>query len=658
MSNDQLNKKSGGLIIGKLWQVCLVFALFFSGTILWLLYTAVDSSIVRFVWGVVVGVAGALVFKTLWWIAPKIGIRLPPNIKRLARNAWRYLPFLARNTGLLFLYPERRSIPKKELNEFHFGPPYPSHLDIIGHTQAGIIDYSDKLIEVIKRGCHARVLILTDDDLGLQQVYEIGRSVKLGNWKTFKDKITATIDNFIELKDKVSHLNPQPLGTFEIKVTWHLLPYSMNRRDDEMFVFPYLKNPEGDLSPALHFTRGSKKKPHSLFQRYLDEFEELWKESKAPRVPDPYRVCISHHINLAKRIHDFADFASKNNVVLPEPVMITIFPTYLCSAHCSYCMYKNYRPTTAQTVPHIDKQMFESLLESCVSPERNNKKIAIELSGGGEPLEYIHIDTILQKMWSLRQEKDAHYGLLSNGLQITTDKIARQLVETFDYIRLSLPEEAEKDPNSGWRHNFNENLNRLIHSRNQYQSKCILGLKFLLRDKNKGSLLGTIEEFLKYYAVEHVKIKSVRSPDLTDDDICIFETDFYKRNFLYNRHNVHLDVRRTKFYRNFQCWLNPLQTVVAPDGSVYVCPNFVGQEDEQIMRLFSIKTGNDLWKLWGSKLHENKIFAIQKASNEHCAKTNHCNCRIFEYQELYELFYSRAKAFDVSSGNGVFSHFV
>lgn len=522
-------------------------------------------------------------------------------------------------SGVAKVYESRSLLPHDFWRSL-LSYPNAKQIDIMGQSLTTLFE-DEPSIRILKRqieaGCEVRILVLSPDQtVAYQQLTEVDRGLE---GDPLQDKIRRT-------KEAVKKLRNQLDGNAEslrIRVSPNIMYCSIVRIDDDMVVSNYTSDSEGNTSPTVKLI--GRKRP--LFSRYASEFETMFGSSIIPlELEHRDRIRLPYHW---KRVQGIRQAQNGSVGVLPLPATAVIFPTYLCTYNCGYCMYKTTRFDDAHQNQHMRWPLLEKTVKELVAGGVN----CVEFSGGGEPTDYEDFDRILDL--ADKYGLEVEFGLLTNGSGLTDERISR-IVDSFSYCRLSYSEPVAT--NDKIRNTFNQKLHTLIHEKKQKQSRINLGLKFLLSDNDYESFGNIVIDYCKKFvdSLDHIKVKSVRNLTLAEDSILKAEERLYS----YVADNsqgigvkVQLDLRRTPFVDRprFKCWLNPLIAVIDPRGNVYLCCNYVN--DESSKTIGTLSENNDFSNIWGQANH---LKLIQGLNIENCDRESYCNCRIFDYQEVAE----------------------
>lgn len=532
--------------------------------------------------------------------------------------------------GVVEFYGKRGELSEKWWEEFYCDrKDIPKNVVIMGQSLAKTF-VNQKQNEKFQQWCNSgktkfSILLLSPDGFEVTQIRSISKYINYkGNDNqnsVLKEKI-LDVTNIIydNIVSKVDEEDKKPL----IRYSLVNMPFSLICIDEDMVVTFYGVNAFGDERPTIKI-RG---KENIAFKSFYSEYLTIWKDhSMVSPYEDPLMKQYKHHFLDIIKLYDF-------NNSIPPPYQVTIYPTYRCSQNCSYCMYYESRNDYCFS-GNCDDMSFENIrkvIQDLVS--MGVKKI--EISGGGEPLEYMYFSDLIDFMIDINSKSDISFGLLTNGANMGSYD-GEKLLKAFNgYVRLSRYESTVK----GLRENnrsykvWKENLANLlsIKSRNVTITTKI-GVKYLYSNSV------AVKEFINLVlgdfndnqmaGVDHYRIKSERK--VSEEEIYKVEQEIYyylKTNdwFKEKRKDVSLDLSKTVYPNNFRCWLSPMNLVIDSCGDAYICCNY--ELDKSEKRIGSIKT-NTIKELWHSEKHKELREGI---TSKNCNKDIYCNCRYAELQ--------------------------
>lgn len=133
--------------------------------------------------------------------------------------------------------------------------------------------------------------------------------------------------------------------------------------------------------------------------------------------PNPYSTSkLIHH---PKALQDMRERKHQN------PIQIHFMPALACNQHCSFCSYGHRTPMDGPEQQGwknmkmmSDDYMSAGKMRECVKDWKEMGVKAIELTGGGEPLIYPHVDEFLE----LVAKWGVDFALVSNGTALTEER--------------------------------------------------------------------------------------------------------------------------------------------------------------------------------------------------------------------------------------------
>jgi wyosine [tRNA(Phe)-imidazoG37] synthetase (radical SAM superfamily) len=192
---------------------------------------------------------------------------------------------------------------------------------------------------------------------------------------------------------------------------------------------------------------------------------------------------------------------------ISAPIYVRVKPTNICNHHCYYCAYDTKNPLVINS-GRKDQIPYEKMME-LLSDFREMGVKAVTYSGGGEPLTYPHIEEVL--------EKTIEYGIdlsmITNG-QLIKGRVA-ELLKNAKWIRVSIDAcdaktfgETRRVPEE-W---FDELVNNLKNFASGKPASCILGVNFVVQEKNFDKVYDAIKLF-RNIGVDNIKISPRHIPD-------------------------------------------------------------------------------------------------------------------------------------------------
>jgi len=273
------------------------------------------------------------------------------------------------------------------------------------------------------------------------------------------------------------------------------------------------------------------------------------------------------------------------------PIMVHAMLTHRCQLNCVHCCFKNRQNKKA-----------DIKLEVFIEAMRWFRELgtkSIELTGGGDPVLYPQVNTVLRY---LKQNK-WHIGVITNGL-------GGSLVdhwEWFDWVRVSLNTLDYQDdlelgylngiPTSFcyiWNENSPKRIGRVIDYANEKQTICRLAPDCIMPTWLIEKQLDSIRETMSRYP----------------DNEYVFLSDF------------NIQTKR----KNHNCYIHMIKPCFYIDGWVYSCPSaeLAYENDKQIQNKTRICRYDKIYEFYTSDK------AIQHKSHD-CSY-----CKYVDQQELLE----------------------
>jgi len=498
-----------------------------------------------------------------------------------------------------------------------------------------------------RKNVKMKVILLTPNIPRLQQIHELQMGLQHEGFQL--KKINDTIEEIRKIKQEMnkpgSNNDPGLDSKLQVRITDRIMYSSVCIFDDLAIITNYSNIPEiGKNSPTfLVYNEGFQ----SLYSFYKDQFERYWNEGTHPEEEKrnasfDMSTRILGYRDKVNDIHNWM-FGLREN--LPPPGMLVVYPTYQCSYQdedgqeqfiCENCSYKQ----TRVGMEHIDFELLSSILDQAIDMGINN----IELSGGGEPLQYRHIGDLLEKLEDIKNKnRNANIGILTNGLYINELDLSK-FNSIFSYIRLSYAEGIMENPVLERR--FKDKLTTVLGFNNwRAVDQPRIGLKVLLSRNNSRQLVSRLLSLKEdvdlkkdvFHRLNHIRVKAMRSRDQiffepTEEISRNFRNDFYDYLFVFKGQwpkDVAIDLDLRYVSPEFRCYLSPLLAVVDPCGSLLACCNYLNCYDDLKIGDLNKSKFSDIW---GSQRHRDIVRSID--TNIVCNAKNGCPCRFVRYHEI------------------------
>lgn len=547
--------------------------------------------------------------------------------------------FRPSDTGILKYFPMDKVVPPEFLDMLIDRGQ--REICLVGHSMAGVFG-SGRAVNLVGPALDAstgslKVLLLTPNLPRLQQLREAQMGLRRGT--LLHEKILETLGAIKYLKAERDDVGVG--ARIQVRVTDRIMYSKLYFSDNLGIVTNYSSVGEsGDNSPAflVHETG----EPGNLYSFGRSEFQRHWDASMHPEeakrrleLNDATRI-LGHRDEVAA----IQAWLAGKNASLPPPAMLIVYPTYHCSARhadavegpvCVDCIYGEKRSNQHMPVP---------VLEKIVQSAKDHGIVKVEFSGGGEPLQYDQLPRLIELVANAKNDADVAFGLLTNGLHLDT-LVRSEAASAFEYVRVNYADGVLSD--TVMHRAFLDGLRALLESVKDSPTPRI-GLKFLVSRANATELVSRILKLRDtlgqhlFRRVDHIRVKALRSTrrriEPRIEDCTAFKGLFYDHLFTFPEEwpeDVQIDLDIDDVPDDFRCQVNPLIAVVAPDGVVWPCCNYLNMHQEQQIGDLEHE---GLMDFWGSERHRQIVLGIRP--RRVCNARNGAACRFARYQEVLE----------------------
>lgn len=293
---------------------------------------------------------------------------------------------------------------------------------------------------------------------------------------------------------------------------------------------------------------------------------------------------------------------------IPDPEIVEIFPTNYCNFACPHCRFQDLHGDKTQYL-NIDR--LEILLN-----ELSQRNIhAIELSGGGEPLEHPQIGDLLDKL----AERNIRVGLITNGYKfIGSDELKEKALQSCNWIRFSVD-------------GFTDETYQRVHGRKDISYSKLRGIisefvgadrdvlkiemKMLISKLNVHEIRLAIEEALAL-GVDCFQYKFLSYPkELSLEEKEIHRAENETRELIDKSRDTPVRAELVPPYMGpktyEKCLMTFLHPVIDWDGEIYLCAFFEHRKKEH--SLGNIREGG-FFRYWDSPHHLEVFDTIDPAT--------------------------------------------
>jgi len=261
------------------------------------------------------------------------------------------------------------------------------------------------------------------------------------------------------------------------------------------------------------------------------------------------------------------------------PTRIQLMPCNVCNQNCLFC---NYRLENNLNAKQFDEhsQLPLNILERTLADFSDVGGKAIEITGGGEPLVYRHVND----MFRIINKHSLDYALITNGTLLTED-LSKRIAPNMSWARISIDagtaatySKVKRSPES----HFTKALNGItLLKKHSQRDDFKLGVGFVVTNENYSEIY-ELCKLAKEYGADNVRISTVFHPH----DIEYFDGDVIAKSKDILDECKNLDDTNFKVYNNFNdrinniikpyqdynyCAMKDIVCVVGGNSKVYTC---------------------------------------------------------------------------------------
>ena len=277
------------------------------------------------------------------------------------------------------------------------------------------------------------------------------------------------------------------------------------------------------------------------------------------------------------------------------PILVRWYPTNVCPHACHFCSYGSgpaaLREKITSNPPRAawkntermdprEQMPLEKMLETVACLQQLGVK-AVEVSGGGEPLAYTHIDAMLSALSDTALE----FALVTNGTLLDAAMAKRIAALQFTWARVSIDAGSAEDycairmcPPRHWELAW-EAVERLVAAKRHPEAR--VGVGFTVDRINAAGLYACIQR-AREVGADNVRVALSFTPDGTDRWASVLETvheqadaalrdlsspDFTVYDLTRERqHNVEHGWQQYPY-----CYWKDVGCVIGADQNIYAC---------------------------------------------------------------------------------------
>ena len=306
--------------------------------------------------------------------------------------------------------------------------------------------------------------------------------------------------------------------------------------------------------------------------------------------------------------------------VLP-PIIVNFDLTNKCNYNCRFCMFANRERTDPSGKSFRGDNSSLPIGYALTLPKlwKEWGVKAVCVGGGGDPTMHPDCKELLKEI----KRCDLDLGFVSNGYLVNNEDWWKTVVNTSVFVGFSIDAGNAVDygkmkgvPGNQF-YQILSNIHGLKLAKKKFKSKCAIGYKFLIDEKNYTSIYEAIEVASKI-GVNHIQIRPAINPNNIQlfkehgEEIWI-QVDHGRKKF--ERDDFLVMGVQHKFGRNFdkkhnfkKCRASMLSTTWCANGTVYMCTDTRGNPWAYLANHYP--NPEKFIEYWGSKDHWDKVEKI------------------------------------------------
>lgn len=286
-------------------------------------------------------------------------------------------------------------------------------------------------------------------------------------------------------------------------------------------------------------------------------------------MPSKYSIT-SNTVKLLKHLGSLRAIQETDKIT---PIMVCIMPTHRCQLKCDHCCFKNRQDLTLD----LD---FDVLMEALKQFRRLGIR-ALELTGGGEPTLYPHIDAFFD--YALEHFK---VGLITNGISL--NRIHRHL-HRIAWVRLSL------NPID-----YNIDLRPAMQLLNGVPTSFC----YIWNRRSTANVLKIANFAGRYKIACRVAPDCIQPLELIDAEMKIIEHHIKEFKFLFLS-----DFNTTLTRRDSGCFVHMIKPALYTDGFIYPCPSaeLALENNRQVNEDLRLCRATDVYSFYRSDGFEKRL---------------------------------------------------
>jgi len=242
-----------------------------------------------------------------------------------------------------------------------------------------------------------------------------------------------------------------------------------------------------------------------------------------------------------------------------RPISIQLAPTDKCNLKCDFCSVAN-------------REMRELTFKQCEDVLNTFKLLGaktIEITGGGDPTMYRHINELIL---------NAHYlgfevGMITNGV-ILNKSVSLESLSKLMWLRISL-----------------NSLDYVNEVNLDVPKNVTLGFSYVWNDRSNRGMLDKIIKYMNKYNAAYVRV--------VPDCLNVNNINRYKKiiDSVIGTEHEKMFVQQKEYIIPSRCWMGYLKPFVNSDGWIYHCSAnpLINRKFHPNFRMGKIEDINEIW---------------------------------------------------------------
>ncbi len=325
---------------------------------------------------------------------------------------------------------------------------------------------------------------------------------------------------------------------------------------------------------------------------------------------------------------------------LMSPLVVNFDLTNRCNYNCSFCMFANREraDSTGKDFRGNNAHLPEGYALTLPKIWKEWGVKAVCLGGGGDGTMHKDVKEMIKEI----HKQGLDLGFVSNGYLINNKDWWQTVVKNCMFVGFSIDAGNKEDyakikgvPEE-WFEKVISNLSNIAKTKKELKSKCSIGMKFLIDEKNYKSIYEAIKIASKI-GCNTIQVRPAINPgqiklfEVHGDDIWD-QVERGRRDF--ERKDYQVMGIQHKFKKNMEkkhnfdkCRATMLTSTWCADGNIYMCTDTRGNPWAKLTNHYP--NPEKVKEFWGSKEHWDKVGKID-------FKHNCDRCTLGPQNEMFE----------------------